>query len=231
MARAEARARFRDTAGDGLGGDAVNQEPPAHPGPRCAPAAERNKEPILAVLVRELPAVGDVLEIASGTGQHAAHFARALPRLTWQPSDPDPQARASIGAWADAAKLGNLRAPLALDVHRHPWPVSGVDAVVCINMLHIAPWSAAIALFEGAARILPAGGLLFLYGPYRVHGAHTGPGNVAFDRSLRAQDPDWGVRDVDDVEAAANAAGFDLGETVAMPADNLALVLRRRAPG
>jgi SAM-dependent methyltransferase len=192
-----------------------------------APAAERNAEPIRAVLARVLPPRGLVLEVASGSGQHAIHMARAFPRVTWQPSDPDPNAQDSIAAWRDEAALPNLLPPIELDVTREPWPIAAADAMVCINMIHIAPWEAALALFRGAGRLLPDGGLLYLYGPYRFHGAFTAPSNAAFDASLRARDPAWGVRDLDDIEPAAAAAGFRLEETVAMPANNHSLLFRR----
>ena len=193
---------------------------------RFAPATARNGEPIGAVLAQHLPARGSVLEIAAGSGEHAVYFAGAFPALTWQPTDPDPDALASITAWCDEADLPNLRAPLQLDVTAAAWPVASADAIVCINMIHIAPWSAALGLFAGAARTLPAGGLLYLYGPYRVGGVFTAPSNADFDRSLRARDPSWGVRELADVTAAA-AAGFTLRATVAMPANNHSLVFRR----
>jgi hypothetical protein len=192
-----------------------------------APSAERNKDPILAVLGRVLPDHGVVLEIASGTGQHVAHFAKALPELTWQPSDMDSGYRESVARWIEAERLANVRAPIRLDVHERPWPIGSADAIVCINMLHVAPWSAALALFDGARDIVPARGVLFLYGPYRHGGAHTAPSNAQFDASLRAHDPQWGVRDVDDVASNALARGFELDETVEMPANNLSLVFRR----
>jgi SAM-dependent methyltransferase len=189
-----------------------------------APAADRNSAPILAVLDRVLPEVGLVLEIASGTGQHAVYMARALTGIEWQPSDPDASARASIAAWRDEAALPNLRAPIELDVCA-PWPIDRADAIVCINMLHISPWAAAEALFEGAARTLPGGGVLYTYGPYRIDGA-TAPSNDAFDQSLRARKPAWGVREVRELERIAT--GFVLEEIVAMPANNHSLVWRRR---
>jgi SAM-dependent methyltransferase len=192
-----------------------------------APAAERNAEPIRAVLERVLPPRGLVLEVASGTGQHAAHMARAFPQLTWQPSDPDPTALDSIAAWRDETDLANLLQPVELDVTREPWPVAFAAAIVCVNMIHIAPWEAALALFRGAGRLLPDGGLLYLYGPYRFHGSFTAPSNAAFDASLRARDPAWGVRDLDDIAPAAAAAGLHLEETVAMPANNHSLLFRR----
>ncbi len=193
-----------------------------------APAAERNREPILAVLERVLPATGTVLEIASGTGQHAIHFAAALPQLTWQPSDPGEDARASIAAWTAHSGLANVRAPLALDVRDASWGLDAADAIVCINMIHISPWESARAMTGGAGRLLKAGGVLFLYGPYRRGGAHTAPSNAAFDAQLRSRDPAWGVRDMEDVVALADAAGFDLDETVEMPANNFSLVFRKR---
>lgn len=194
---------------------------------RMAPATERNREPILAVLRQVLPASGTVLEIASGTGQHAVHFAAALPGLIWQPSDPDAAARASIAAWTAHAGLTNVRTPLALDVCRQPWGIDAADAVVCINMLHIAPWAAAEALFAGAGKLLGPGGVLFLYGPYRRGGAHTAPSNAAFDAQLRATDPDWGVRDMEAVIALGEAQGLRCDEPVPMPANNFCLVLRK----
>lgn len=194
-----------------------------------APAAERNAEPIEKVLARVLPASGLVLEIASGTGQHAVHMARAFPHVTWQPSDADPVARDSIAAWREEAGPANLLAPVALDVLEDPWPVAAADAVVCINMIHIAPWECALALLRGAGAILPAGGLLYLYGPFRFHGRFTADSNAAFDASLRSRDPAWGVRDLDDIEPAAAAAGLTLDDTVAMPANNHSLLFRRRS--
>jgi SAM-dependent methyltransferase len=192
-----------------------------------APATERNREPIREVLARELPASGTVLEIASGRGEHAVAFARAFPGVTWQPSDPDERALESIAAWRAEAALPNLAAPVRLDATATPWPVERADAIVCINMVHIAPWEAALALFAGAARLLAPGALLFLYGPYRFGGAFTAPSNQAFDASLRSRDPRWGVRDVDDLRAAAAAQGFTLGQPIALPANNHVLLFRR----
>lgn len=193
---------------------------------RCvAAAAERNKDPILAVLRRVLPRTGLVLEIASGTGQHVAHFARALPSLQWQPSDADAQSRASVRAWV--AGLENVLAPVELDVLKRPWAVTRADAVVCINMIHIAPWACAEALVSGAGELLGAGGVLFLYGPFRRYGRHRSASNEAFDASLRASDPDWGVRDLEAVVEIAGVAGFRLEEVVEMPANNLSVVLRK----
>lgn len=199
------------------------------PGDRLvSPAAARNKAPILEVLRRVLPETGLVLEIASGGGEHAAFLATQLPALSWQPSDPDPGARASIAAWAE--HLGNpenLRPPLALDAAGGDWPIAAADAVVCINMIHISPWASCRGLMRGAARVLPHGGILYLYGPYRVGGRHTAPSNDAFDRGLRSQDPSWGVRDLEAVIAEAERNGLAFVETVAMPANNLSVVFRK----
>ncbi|TDY22709.1 uncharacterized protein DUF938 [Paraburkholderia sp. BL6665CI2N2] len=194
-----------------------------------SPSAERNREPILAVLRAVLPANGRVLEIASGTGQHAIWFARAMPGLDWQPSDADADARASIGAWVAHEGLTNVRAPLALDVRQPDWGVDTLDAVVCINMIHISPWSAAQALFAGAGRRLVDGGVLYLYGPYKRGGAHTSPSNDAFDQQLRGRDPEWGVRDMEEVVALGASVGLVCDEPIAMPANNFSLVFRKRA--
>lgn len=197
-----------------------------------APAAQRNAAPILDVLCEALPARGTVLEIASGTGQHAVHFASALPGIDWQPSDADARARESIAAWRAHSALPNLREPLDLDVRRTPWPIdksAGLDAIVCINMIHIAPWEAAVALIQGAGEHVADGGALVLYGPYRREGAHTAPSNAAFDADLRARDASWGVRDMEEVEALAAAHGFACEARVAMPANNFTLVFRKRA--
>jgi SAM-dependent methyltransferase len=198
-------------------------------GRQDAPSAVRNRDAILGVLRRALPHEGTVLEIGSGTGQHALHFAAALPRLRWQPSDPDPAMRASIAAWIAHARPANVAAPLAFDIEARPWPVGAVDAVVCINVLHVAPWRIVPALFGGAAAALPAGAPIVLYGPYRRAGTPTAESNERFDAQLRAHDPAWGLRSVEDVARAATVAGIDLVETVEMPANNLCLVLRRQA--
>jgi SAM-dependent methyltransferase len=195
--------------------------------PRHAPATARNRQPILEVLQRALPPEGHVLEVASGTGEHAVFFASALPSLVWQPSDPDATSLASIAAWVDEAGLPNVRPPVPLDATADRWPVDRADAVVCINMIHIAPWAACQGLMAGAARLLAPGGVLYTYGPYRVKGAHTAPSNEAFDASLRARNPSWGVRDVDDVAAVAKRHGLHLHDTAPMPANNLSLVFRR----
>ena len=171
-----------------------------------APAVARNRDPILSVLRRVLPEAGLVLEIASGTGQHVVHFARALPALDWQPSEPDPGGRRSIAAWVAGEELANVRAPLDIDVVGGRWPVDAADAVVCINMIHIAPWAATPALMRGAGRLLPESGPLVLY-----------------------RDPAWGIRDLADVAAEADAAGLRLDEIVEMPANNLTVVFRKTA--
>jgi len=196
---------------------------------RFAPATERNRAPIRDVLSRVLPATGTVLEIASGSGEHAVAFARAFPALTWQPSDPDPSALASIAAWRAEAGLANLAAPVELDVVK-PWPAIAPAAIVCINMVHISPWEASLALFANAGRLLAPDALLYLYGPYRFSGAFTAESNAEFDRSLRSRDPRWGVRDVDDLVATARTSGIQLVEIVAMPANNHSLVFRRLPP-
>lgn len=192
-----------------------------------APAATRNRDPILAVLRRVLPQTGTVLEIASGSGEHSVHFARALPGLVFQPSDPNPEARLSIAAWAADSGLANLRPPLALDAASPSWDVTAADAVLCINMIHISPWAATEGLIRGAAGILPPGGPLYLYGPYRRAGVVTAPSNEAFDQDLRRRDPAWGLRDLEAVAALAAAAGFSGPAVTAMPANNLSVVFRR----
>ena len=193
---------------------------------RHAPATARNRDAILAVLHSVLPDGGLVLEVASGTGEHAAHFAAALPFLDFQPSDPDAGARASCDAWTRQAALPNLRAAIALDARDAIWPLAAADAVLCINMVHISPWAATKGLLRGAAAILSPEGVLFLYGPFRRGGHHTAPSNAAFDESLRARDPAWGVRDLEAVAAAAQ--GFAGPMIEIMPADNLSLIFRKR---
>jgi hypothetical protein len=193
---------------------------------QTAPAVARNRDPILAVLRRVLPARGMVLEIASGTGEHAVHFAAGLPDLTWQPTDCDAGALRSIRAHRALAQLPNLMPPLELDASAPVWPVTHADAVVAINLIHIAPWSAAEGLMAGAGALLARGGPLFLYGAFKEDGRHTAPSNVAFDASLQAHNPQWGVRDKGDVIELARRHGLDLVERVAMPANNLSLVFR-----
>ena len=195
---------------------------------RVAPAAARNRDVILEVLARVLPKSGIVLEIASGTGQHAVHFAAALPAITWLPSDPDEASRASIDAWRRHASLPNLNAPVALDVRTSPWPVpDSLAAIVCINMIHIAPWAAAEALFQGAGERLTSEGVLFLYGPYKRDGAHTAPSNEAFDAQLRSTNAGWGVRNMEDVVELGRQAGLSMEEAVPMPANNFSLIFKR----
>jgi SAM-dependent methyltransferase len=196
---------------------------------RDSPAAERNKEPIAAVLARVLPAAGLVVEIASGTGQHAEHFARTFPALAWQPTDPDPELLAITAARVARAALENLRAPLAFDVHAEAAPVERAAVVLCSNMIHIAPWSATPALLRHASAMLANGAPLVLYGPYKRNGEHTAPSNAAFDANLRSRNAEWGVRDLDEVEALARDRGFELAEVVAMPANNFMVIFRRTA--
>jgi hypothetical protein len=196
-----------------------------------APAAERNIGAILAVLGRHLPPAGTFLEIGSGSGQHVIAFAAAHPELSWQPSDPDPAARASIAAWTAAADLANVGAPLDLDVMAADWtrPLARpLQGIVCINLLHIAPWAACAGLVAGAGALLERGAPLYLYGPFKEGGRHTAPSNAQFDRYLRLCDPTWGVRDLEAVVTCAADKGLDLLEQVPMPANNLSVVLRRR---
>jgi SAM-dependent methyltransferase len=192
-----------------------------------APAAERNKGPILEVLQRVLPPRGLVLEIGSGTGQHVVHFAKALSQLSWQPSDPDAENRQSIALWSRFEELGNVRAPLALDVRERPWPIDAADAIVCINVVHVSPWAATLALFDGVREVAPPEGVLFLYGPYRRGGRHTAPSNEKFDADLRAHNPEWGLRGIDELAEIADRVGFALAEIVDMPANNFSLVFRK----
>jgi SAM-dependent methyltransferase len=197
-----------------------------------SPSALRNRGPILEVLRRHLPGRGVILEIASGSGEHVTHFATALPDLVFQPSDLDPAARASIAARAQECGLTNVRTPLALDATAERWPLpheiaASLSAILCLNMIHIAPWRAAVGLLRNAAQALPAQGLLYLYGPYRRGGRHTAPSNEAFDRDLRARNAEWGVRDVEDVIAEGAAQQLAVVEIVDMPANNLSVVLRR----
>ena len=194
---------------------------------RHAPAAGRNREPIAAVLTEELPAAGLVLEVASGTGEHAVHFARTFPDLEWQPSDPEPDARESIAAWREEVGLANLLAPLELDAASPQWPISRADAVLCINMVHISPVAATKGLVAGAARLLAPGAPLILYGPYFDAEVETAPSNLAFDLDLQTRNPEWGLRSVEWLDSLAEKAGFRRTRRVAMPANNLTLVYRR----
>jgi SAM-dependent methyltransferase len=191
------------------------------------PHVARNREPILEVLQRVLPRDGLVLEIASGGGEHAAYFAQNLPTILWQPTDANSEMFESIAAHRAATGVANLLAPLHLDVTAPQWPVERADAMVCCNMIHIAPWAATEGLIAGAGRTLTRGGLLYLYGPYKIDGRHTAPSNQEFDTRLRAQNPLWGVRDLTDVSDLAKRHGFAREETVAMPANNLSVILRR----
>ena len=194
----------------------------------ASPAVARNTGPILAVLKAHLPARGRVLEIAAGSGEHAVAFAGALPGLDWTPSDPSPEARASITAWAETAGLPNLRAPLALDMlDPATWPAEPMQAMVCINMIHISPWAATEGLMALAGRTLASGGLLVLYGPYREAETPLAPSNAAFDASLKARDPAWGLRDRAEVEALARSQGLVPTLRIEMPANNLMLLFRR----
>ena len=194
---------------------------------RHAPATVRNRDAIAAVLADWLPASGKVLEVASGSGEHVVHFAAAFPGLDWQPSDPDPAGLNSIAAYRAEAGLANIAQPLSLDAAARDWPVDRVDAILCINMVHISPWEAALGLFAGAARLLAPASPLILYGPYIEADVPTADSNLAFDLSLRARDPAWGLRDVDAVMVAAGAAGLVFAERRAMPANNLMLMFRR----
>jgi hypothetical protein len=193
------------------------------------PAPERNKTPILEVLTRVLPAAGTLLEIASGSGQHAAHFARCLPQLRYLPTDVDPENLASIAAWVNEAELPNLLVPRALDVTSPEWDVPLVQAIFNANMLHITPWECAVGLFAGVQRHLAAAGTVVLYGPYRINGSHTAPSNQSFDASLRERDPRFGVRDIEAIVELAEGAGLRFSERIEMPANNQTLVFVRRA--
>lgn len=198
---------------------------------RSAPSAQRNRDPILAVLRDVLPPTGTVLEVACGSGEHAVHFAAAFPALTWVPSDLDPAARASTDAWAAEAGLANLHPAIAVDVGAPhagwPGPVE-LAAIVAINLVHIAPWSVAVGLFDGAAARLAPGGVLVTYGPYRFAGGFTAPSNAAFDADLQRRNPAWGVRDVEALEALGAARGLTCAAPIALPANNHALVFRRQ---
>jgi SAM-dependent methyltransferase len=194
---------------------------------RSAPATERNRDPIASVLEEVLPERGTVVEVASGTGEHAAFFARRFPALRWQPTDPDLEALESIRAWSDEASLANLLEPLRLDASAEAWPVSSADALLCVNMVHISPWAATEGLMRGAGRVLPGGAPLVLYGPYRRAGVATAASNEAFDSSLKARNPEWGLRELDAVEAEAERHGLRLERVFEMPANNLTIVFRR----
>ena len=194
---------------------------------RSAPHVARNAGPIAEVLRGVLPASGTVLEIASGTGEHILHFAREFPKPRFQPSDPDPAALASIEAWRAEAGPANLLPPVALDARAEAWPLAAADAVLCINMVHISPWAATLGLLSGAGRLLAPGAPLYLYGAYRRAGVPTAPSNEAFDANLRARDPEWGLRKLEDLVGEAEARGFVLDGVTPMPANNLSVVLRK----
>jgi hypothetical protein len=219
---------------------------------RSAPATQRNREPILAVLRGLLPGTGLALELASGTGEHVVHFARAFPFLRWQPSDPVPEARASIAAWTAANGLANVQSPLDIDASAEAWPIDRADALlcinmqphsckneksigyaacICINMVHISEWAATIGLFRGCARVLQPGAPLILYGPYLENDVETAPSNVAFDRSLKERNPEWGIRNLADIDDVAEEFGFARTQRVEMPANNLTLIYRMHQHG
>ncbi|SDM18319.1 Protein of unknown function [Franzmannia pantelleriensis] len=204
----------------------------AAPGPDrrlSSPAAARNREPILKVLRDWLPIQGRVLEVASGSGEHALHFATAMPNLRWQPSDPSPSARASIEAWRVEQGPANLLAPLALNVEQRPWPVPDFDVLLAINLLHISPWAVSEALFAEAGARLPDGGILYLYGPFMRDGEHSAASNAAFDADLRQRDPEWGIRELETVLTLAERHGLGVVAVEEMPANNLSVVLRAEA--
>ncbi|TAF11058.1 MAG: DUF938 domain-containing protein [Nostocales cyanobacterium] len=199
-----------------------------------APATQRNREAILEVLFQVLPTNGTILEIASGTGEHAVFFAPHIAPRKWLPSDPNPILRDSITAWSEECKSANLYSPLDLDAQLPVWPVekekvtdSSIVAIVNINMIHISPWSACLGLMSGAGRILPPDGILYLYGPYKQNGQHTAPSNATFDESLQLQNPNWGVRNLEDVVKAAKAENLTLVKTYQMPANNLSVIFKR----
>lgn len=194
---------------------------------RFAPATQRNRDAILNVLRGALPQSGVVLEIASGTGEHAVHFAQALPQLEWQPTDPSAQSRESIAGWISESGVQNIKPPLELDASAEDWPLQRADAIVCINMVHISPWEATEGLMRGAGHLLPDNGLLYLYGPYRRANHPFEPSNAAFDESLKARDPRWGIRELDDVAACAASNGLALLDVAEMPANNLSVLFRK----
>lgn len=204
-----------------------HNEPMTDDARRYAPSAARNRDVILKALSPQLPEAGRVLEIASGSGEHIVHFAAAHPTLTFQPSELDPDGRASIDAWSRHLGLTNVEPAIALDVMQTPGPSIKADAVVCINMIHIAPWEATEGLMRIAAMALPVDGLLYLYGPYRRNGEHTAPSNAGFDADLKARNSAWGVRDLEDVTAIAAACGFTAPSIEDMPSKNFSLFFRR----
>jgi SAM-dependent methyltransferase len=203
------------------------EEAMTHDPRQTAPAALRNRQPILDVLEAALPERGRILEVASGSGEHIVYFAGYLPHLQWQPSDPSDLARASIDAWVAAEGLRNIGPALRIDARETPWPVAEIDAILCINMVHISPWEATLGLLREAGRLLKVGGLLYLYGPYREARRPFAPSNAAFDADLRRRNPDWGIRLREDVEDAARLQGLRLATRIEMPANNLSLLFRR----
>jgi hypothetical protein len=194
---------------------------------RHAPATARNSEPLAGVLAEELPASGLVLEIASGSGEHAVFLAQRFPALGWQPSDHDAEALASVDAWAAEGGCANLRPAIALDAAQAEWPIAAADAVLCVNMVHISPWDAAVGLFAGAGRILASGAPLVLYGPFIEPEQETAPSNLAFDQSLKQRNSEWGLRNTADLDRLAADHGLRRTARHAMPANNLVLVYRR----
>jgi Protein of unknown function (DUF938) len=192
-----------------------------------APATVRNRDFILDVLRDVLPKTGVILEIASGSGEHIVHFAKNLPGLVFQPSDPDADARLSVAAWVKATDVSNVRSPIALDASSPVWPIASADAIICINMIHISPWEATVGLINGAAAVLPPGSPLYLYGPYKREGFATAPSNQAFDQNLRDRNPTWGLRDLEAVAALARSVGFSAPVITEMPANNLSVVFRQ----
>ena len=190
---------------------------------RYAPATERNRDVIAETLVNVLPAQGLVLEIASGTGEHAVHFAQMFPAITWQPSDPDPIAIASINAWRGDCAVANVRSAMLLDASAD-WPIAHADAVVCINMAHISPWAATVGLLRNAARILQQSAPLFIYGPFRQRDVPLAEGNAIFDTALRQQNTEWGLRYVEDITKEARDVGLTLDQIIPMPSNNLSLI-------
>lgn len=192
-----------------------------------APATLRNRDAIMTVLTRILPSSGTVLEIASGSGEHILHFAKAMPSLNWQPSDPDPACRTSIRAWSNENQHPNVADPVDLDASASLWPVEDVAAILCINMIHISPWAATEGLLAGAEQLLAPRAPLYLYGPFHMAGRTTAPSNEAFDQSLRSRNPKWGLRNLEEVEREAQSHGFSLSETIDMPANNLSIILQK----
>ncbi|MGK7956153.1 MAG: DUF938 domain-containing protein [Crocosphaera sp.] len=197
-----------------------------------APATQRNREPILEVLLRVLPKSGDILEIASGTGEHSLFFAPAFSPRQWIPSDPNPIARDSIEAWRQESLIDNIQSPFNINVEDDSWIVAieklNITTIVNINMIHISPWEACLGLMEGANRILPSAGILYLYGPYKQRGKHTAPSNESFDQSLRSQNPEWGIRNLEDVIKVAEDKGLIFKEKVEMPANNLSVIFQKQ---